>query len=176
MNFASPEMPIGASKTYYVDVIAQCSKNRFKDARQESPFQSIDESMTKFKGRSSLKQYMPLKPTKKGYKDVDALGFSDRLWYTYNFNIYCGQEESLVIGSLGERMVNTLISTIWKPNATLCFDYFFRSVHLLTSLNFAALRTCMANRKKLLSMDTKKLKKREAVSKCNSSGLMYTKW
>ena len=29
---------------------------------------SIDEAMVGFKGRSSLKQYMPMKPTKRGYK------------------------------------------------------------------------------------------------------------
>ena len=29
---------------------------------------SIDEAMVGFKGRSSLKQYMPMKPTKRGYR------------------------------------------------------------------------------------------------------------
>jgi hypothetical protein len=29
---------------------------------------AVDECMVKFKGRSSLKQYMPLKPIKHGYK------------------------------------------------------------------------------------------------------------
>ena len=35
-----------------------------------SPHQqiAIDEAMVLFKGRSSMKQYMPLKPTKRGYK------------------------------------------------------------------------------------------------------------
>jgi hypothetical protein len=29
---------------------------------------SIDEAMIAFKGRSSIKQYMPMKPTKRGFK------------------------------------------------------------------------------------------------------------
>lgn len=33
-----------------------------------SSFVTVDESMIKFKGRSVLKQYMPLKPIKRGYK------------------------------------------------------------------------------------------------------------
>ena len=36
--------------------------------RQDSPYKSIDESMTKLKGRSTIKPYMPMKPTKCGIK------------------------------------------------------------------------------------------------------------
>lgn len=40
----------------YVDDIVECWKARYQDARKDSPFQSIDESMTK--DVLSLKQYM----------------------------------------------------------------------------------------------------------------------
>ena len=86
--------------------------------------------MTKFKGRSSLKQYMPLKLTKRGIK----------LWlrcdagsgYIYDINIYCGKEtnpqkneESL---TLGERVVKLLASTIKQNDVVLCLDRFFTSI------------------------------------------------
>ncbi|KAJ4430788.1 hypothetical protein ANN_19379 [Periplaneta americana] len=38
-----------------------CSVYKYEKSREDSPFQSIDESMTKFKGRSNLKQYLLMK-------------------------------------------------------------------------------------------------------------------
>ncbi|GFU28635.1 piggyBac transposable element-derived protein 4 [Nephila pilipes] len=58
LYFAEPEKPENASKTYYIDEVVSCLKQTFKKCRSESSYQSIDESMAKFKGRSSLKQYM----------------------------------------------------------------------------------------------------------------------
>lgn len=66
--FASSKKPDDCSKTYYVDDVSECLKEGFRRARQDSCYQSIDESMTKFKVRSSMKQYMPLKPVKRGIK------------------------------------------------------------------------------------------------------------
>lgn len=41
---------------------------KFQEEYLPSPHQTIDESMIAFKGRSSMKQYLPMKPTKRGYK------------------------------------------------------------------------------------------------------------
>ena len=46
---------------------------------------SIDESMIIFKGRSSLKQYNPMKPIKRGYKVWSMVGMDG---YLYKFEIY----------------------------------------------------------------------------------------
>jgi hypothetical protein len=69
-------------------LIDSLNKNfaNFRDAMQ---YQSIDESMIKFKGRSSLKQYTPLKPIKRGFKlwvRADCKG------YVYQFAVYQGKE------------------------------------------------------------------------------------
>ena len=40
----------------------------FRGAYKLSQEISVDEAMVKYKGRSSLKQYMPLKPIKRGFK------------------------------------------------------------------------------------------------------------
>lgn len=128
--------------------------------------------MTKFKGRSSLKQYMPLKPTKRGIKmwmRCDSLS-----GYVYYFNIYCGKEDGPTIGTLGERVVNNLAKTIKHPDVTLCFDRFFTSVHLLETLDYPALGTVMTNRKNLPSCQ--KLPKGETIFQSCSSGIIYTKW
>ena len=70
---------------------------------------TIDESMIKFKGRSNIKQYLPLKPRKRGYK-VWCL-CNPITAYLFNYQIYLGKEETS--GKeipLGERVVFDLIS------------------------------------------------------------------
>lgn len=52
-----------------MDELVSCLKSTFPKARTEATFQSIDKSMAKFKGRSTLKQYVPLKPIKRGIKN-----------------------------------------------------------------------------------------------------------
>lgn len=173
MYFASPQKPDHCSKTYYIDDVAQCLKERFRKARQDSCCQSIDESMTKFKGRSALKQYMPLKPVKRGIKMW--LRCDSYTGYTYDFNIYTGRETEQTEGTLGERVVTALSSTISEKNVALCFDRFFTSVNLLKTLDYPALGTCISNRKNLPKID-KKLSRGESVFRACKEGLLYTKW
>ena len=61
-----PEKPSSAGKLNYMEELIGCLKHTFQRSRQDSSFQSIDESMTKFKGRSTLKQYLSMKPVKRG--------------------------------------------------------------------------------------------------------------
>ena len=62
LYFTNRNKPQDATKMYYLDEVLTCLKSNFARARSDSTYQSIDESMTKFKERSSLKQCMPLKP------------------------------------------------------------------------------------------------------------------
>ena len=48
----------------------------------------VDEQMVSYKGRSSLKQYMPSKPYKYGYKIFSLCDISGIL---YNFEVYGGK-------------------------------------------------------------------------------------
>jgi hypothetical protein len=174
LYFNIPEKPIGAAKTYYIDEVVSCFKYTFSKSREDSPYQSIDEAMTKFKGRSSLKQFQPLKPTKRGVKKwmrCDA-----KTGYVYDFNIYAGAENNTdVVGTLGERVVNKLCSTIRNPNVTICFDRFFTSVKLVDTLPFACVGTVMTNRKKLPPIKDK-LNKSESLALCSNKGTLVVKW
>ncbi len=88
LYFAHPVKPDNPSKMYYVDKFIDCLKSAFQRARSDLTFQSFDESIVKFKGRSALKQFLPLKPIKRGIK----------LWcrcdsvtgYCYDLNVYSG--------------------------------------------------------------------------------------
>ena len=86
--FNEPNKPGSASKTYYTNELVSNLKHTFQKYRKDSPFQSIDESMTKFKGRCSFKQYLSMKPVKRGVKMwmcCDA-----ETGYVYNLSIYAG--------------------------------------------------------------------------------------
>ncbi|XP_053960353.1 uncharacterized protein LOC128864619 [Anastrepha ludens] len=172
MYFASPEKPETASKIYYVEDMVECLKSRFASAWNESAYQSIVETMTKFKGRSSMKQYLQLKSTKRGIKmwlRCDAL-----TGYTYDFTIYCGREDGNVEGTIGERVVNQLAATIRETDVTLCFDRFFTNINLLEPINYAALGTIMSNRKKLSVISTK-LNRGQCVFRERNTSIMYAK-
>lgn len=102
LYFNYPKKPNGCSKTYYIDEFLNCLKYTFNSARSEPTFQSIDESMIKFEGRSSMKQYMKDKPTKRGIKAwcrADA-----KTGYVCDLDVYKGKETEIVEGTLGERV------------------------------------------------------------------------
>ena len=81
-------------------------KQRFTDLYNHSQNVSIDEAMIPFKGRSSLKQYMPLKPIKRGIKVwtmADAV-----TGYISQFEIYTGKKGNSPEKGLGSTVVKNL--------------------------------------------------------------------
>lgn len=120
-----------------------------------SSFVSVDESMIPFKGRSSLKQYMPLKPVKRGYK-VWCLADA-KTGYIMNFDIYTGKNHCphSTEDTLGERVVIKLVENMHNSNNTVTFDNFFTTIKLLKMLlniGIYACGTVRTNRKGLPSM------------------------
>ncbi|XP_046394787.1 piggyBac transposable element-derived protein 4-like [Ischnura elegans] len=176
LYFTDPEQPASSSKTYYIDEVISCLKHTFSKARDESPYQSIDESMTKFKGRSALKQYLPLKPIKRGIKiweRCDAM-----TGYAYDLNVYSGKELGQDLpesSTLGERVVLSLTKTIRNPDVTLVFDRFFTSVHLLNSIQYPAVGTAISTRKNMPKFQGK-LKRGEFEFLANHQRTMAARW
>ena len=62
----------------------------------------IDEAMIKFQGRSSMKQYMPMKPTKRGIK-VWVLADSTNGYFS-RMKIYTGKKGSTTVHNLGSTL------------------------------------------------------------------------
>lgn len=178
LYFTDPEKPPNASKTYYLEEVLNCLKTTFKKYREDSHVQSIDESMTKFKGRSSLKQYMPMKPVKRGIKMwVRA---DSRTGYAYDMNIYVGRESNPRQNqefTLGENVIRTLTSTITNPDTTICFDRFFTSVTLMDTLEFPCVGTCNAARRNMPKIcPGKKFKQGEMAFVENGRGTIAVRW
>ncbi|CAG5054386.1 unnamed protein product [Parnassius apollo] len=79
----------GYDKLYKIRPMIKILNTAFQSGGVCSSSQSIDECMIKFKGRSTLKQYMPKKPIKRGFKvwsRCDSL-----TGYLYQFEIYTGK-------------------------------------------------------------------------------------
>jgi len=63
---------------------------------------AVDESMVAFKGRSSMKKFMPLKPIKRGFK-VWALADSQSGFFL-NFDVYTGKKQMVILNMVWEKM------------------------------------------------------------------------
>uniref|UniRef100_A0A2H1W609 SFRICE_037012 n=1 Tax=Spodoptera frugiperda TaxID=7108 RepID=A0A2H1W609_SPOFR len=121
-----------------------------------SAVQSIDECMVKFKGRSSLKQYMPKKPIKRGFKvwaRCDA-----KTGYLYQFEVYTGKGDGTENEGLGYNVVMKLCRSV-PINTLVAFDNFFTSCNLMEDLYYKkiyAVGTVRCNRKDLPDIIKKK--------------------
>ena len=101
---------------------------------------AVDEAMIKFQGRSSLKQYMPQKPTKRGIK-VWVLADSHN-GYFWKFEVYTGKNGETVERGLPARVVKTLTEELKRQNFHVYFDNFFNSFQLLKELASDGIFAC----------------------------------
>ena len=101
---------------------------------------SVDEAMIPFKGRSSLKQYMPKKPIKRGIK-VWALADA-HIGYISAFDVYTGKMANTQEVGLGTRVVKTLFNNFRDSQRHIYFDNFFTSIGLFIDLSKMGLYGC----------------------------------
>ena len=104
---------------------------------------AVDEAMIKFHGRSTLKQYMPMKPIKRGIK-VWAL--ADENGFFSRFEVYKGKKNG-VEHSLGARVVKDLTKDFQGSWHHVYFDSFFTSKELLCNLESKRIYGCGTARK-----------------------------
>jgi len=91
-------------RLHKVRPLLQKLNKEFQGQSVSSTSQSIDEAMILFKGRSTIKQYMLLKPVKRGYKVWARC--DSTTGYVYQFDIYTGKAEDQQAGvGLGSRVV-----------------------------------------------------------------------
>lgn len=134
-----------------------------------SSFVVIDESMIAFKGRSMLKQYMPNKPIKRGYK-VWCLADSTT-GFIIGFIVYTGKEEAIRNSPLGERVVLSFADKI-RPGSVLVLDNFFTSVSATSKLLEKKIYSCgtVRSNSKNLPAFMKKSKEMKKIEKTMKRG------
>ena len=106
---------------------------------------SVDEAMIKFKGWSTLKQYMPKKPIKRGIKVW--VRTDSHTGYISQFYVYSGKDNDAMSENLGESVVVKLSRPLVGGNYHLYFDNFFTSVSLLEKLERDNIYACGTFRK-----------------------------
>ena len=103
----------------------------FQDAMFDTERQSIDEYMTKFKGRMSCKQFTKNKPVRWGCKWWCQC--CSKTGYLYEFDLFLGKKEKADLG-LGETVVLDLSKKLENAHCMLYFDNFFNSPTLVEKL------------------------------------------
>ena len=101
---------------------------------------SIDEAMIPFKGRSALKQYLPMKPIKRGIKvwtRADSIN-----GYVSQFQVYLGKIGGKSEKQLGERVVKDLTRPLVGKFYTVYCDNYFSSVKLFEDLLKDSIYAC----------------------------------
>ena len=102
--------------------------------------QAVDEAMIKYKGRTSLKQYMPMKPIKRGIKMWCRA--DSHSGYLCDFDIYTGRHRDGVGKGLGYSVVTRLCKGIEGKWYKVYFDNFFTSYPLLEYLYCNKILAC----------------------------------
>ena len=116
-------------------------QQRFKSVYNPGQEVAIDEAMIKFQGRSSIKQYIPLKPIKRGIKrgiKVWVLGDSSNGYFS-RLEVYTGRKDNTTEQGLGASVVKELTHDFqgrWH------FVYFDNSKALLCDLEAVGLYGC----------------------------------
>ncbi|KAF0690078.1 piggyBac transposable element-derived protein 4-like [Aphis craccivora] len=155
-----------------IDKLNTSFRNHYFGTRQLS----VDESIVKFKGRSTLKQFNPMKPIKRGYK---IWSMADQNGCMLAFKIYQGKDEIINpefsgLG-LGERVVLELTKSVWNQYREIYFDNFFSSTKLVQQLKLQKTLACdtvRTNRKGL----PKKMKRGMSDSKLLADRISFFKW
>ena len=103
----------------------------FPEAMSDDSKQTIDGHMVKFKGRSSMKQYVKNKPIKWGFKFWFRC--ASKIGYLQEMDMYLGKKQQ-VVHSMGEGVVLQLSQKLNDTYRTLFFDNFFNSPSLVATL------------------------------------------
>jgi hypothetical protein len=94
-------------------------------SRQPHQELAVGEAMVLFKGRSTLKQNMPMKPTKQGFKSWCAC--DPHNGYMYNLDVYQGAGEGSDEDGLGAAVVLKLLRQLFNSHHHAYTDNFFSS-------------------------------------------------
>ena len=123
-------------------------KNNFRKIEKEEKL-SVDEQIIPFKGRSIMKQHMPAKPHRWGYKVFLLAGYGSGICYDFLF--YYGKSDlDTEEKRFCTKVVLELCETIPRSNMhKLCFDNYFTTIKLqveLKKLGIYSIGTVRANR------------------------------
>lgn len=177
LHFANNHASDNRDKLRKVKSVINYFNEKFKDVYVMEEDIAIDESLMKFKGRMSCKQFNPSKRARFGikfYKLCESVS-----GYCYNFKIYSGNDKLNLDYSASESVVMELSQSILDRGHTLYIDSWYSSPKLFLTLvrnGTNVLGTVRCNRKNMPGDFVKeKLKKGDFIIRsCN--GILALKW
>ena len=146
---AIPRGQPGHDRAFKIRPMIRSLVEAWQDAYDLEKSVSVDECMIAFKGRVSMRQYMPKKPSKWGLKGWVLAGSDSG--YAYNWMLYTGKENDRVAVGLGRSVVVSLTECL-PAGHCVYYDNFFSSVELTLALENKGLGSCgtvRANRRGL---------------------------
>ena len=136
VNDKNRELPRGDAnhdKLYKVRPLLDSVVSSIRSEYRPTKNVSINEAMIPFKGRLGIKQYMPLKPVKRGIKVWECADASNG--YVCNLSVYTGKERHAnPEQGLGYRVVHNLTRPLVGKNHHVFIDNFFSSIVLAENL------------------------------------------
>ncbi|XP_018396876.1 PREDICTED: piggyBac transposable element-derived protein 4-like [Cyphomyrmex costatus] len=171
--FFSKCMPLINSKRPVIDHFNDRFQNIYRPAKNIC----IDESLMKWQGRLSFKQFNRNKRARFGIKLYETC--DSKNGYVYNFKIYVGKEsndsnQKSALGVSG----NVVLGDLGGQGRTLYVDNWYSSPWLFQKLHNEKTNVCgivRANRKHLPKVDKKKFEKGE-MKTFSSSLMTYVVW
>ncbi|XP_049764577.1 piggyBac transposable element-derived protein 4-like [Schistocerca cancellata] len=164
-------------KLYKLRPFLERISHNFQKALNPNECMAVDESMIKFKGRSSIKQYLPKKPIKRGYKEWVL---AEKSGYAWKLHIYIGKKDNAVEKKLGERVVKDLTENIKGKDHRVYFDNYFSSPDLLIDLKENKIHACGTvnpSRKSLPMLKSDmEMKRGDYDWATSNTGLSVMKW
>ena len=136
VNDKNRELPRGDAnhdKLYKVRPLLDSVVSSIRSEYRPTKNLSIDEAMIPFKGRLRIKQYMLLKPVKRGIKVWECADTSNG--YVCNLSVYTGKERHAnPERRIGYRVVHNLTRPLVGKNHHVFIDNFFSSIVLAENL------------------------------------------
>lgn len=102
-------------------------RDKFRQSYSIGQYASVDEHMVKGKGKNSFKQYLPMKPIKRGTKIWEVA--CSCCGYLFDFQVYTGKANGVSENGLAHRVVVDLVSQLRDQGIVVCIDNFFTGFH-----------------------------------------------
>ena len=83
--------PVTANKLFKISPLFEVVISKFLEEYQTSQNLSVDEAMIAFKGQLAMKQYLPMKPVKRGIKVWMCADASNG--FVCNMQVYTGKKD-----------------------------------------------------------------------------------
>ena len=125
----------GNKKLFKTDPVVKHLNDKYKSSYKMGENISVDESLTLWKGRLSIKTYLPLKAAKFGIKSYKICESSTG--YLWQFVIYTGSTTEVQTGIISTDVQKTtqivikLIEPLFGVGHTLWMDIYYNSPELI---------------------------------------------